>query len=220
MRSRVPTTYLHLTLLTRPEHDLCRRSQVLRICWASSTRTCAASSRELNLRTSERLKGRASPFPLPAFSSATQGRAPPFLHKEGKAIPSHSTAERLMGSLSASFSLLPLHKEGKAKGYSRAVERKGYSFSLLPQKGSALPSLSKSPKRAEGRSVGLTSIEHRAGRGRGRDYSPQKSRFPFNQRAERQFRRVARGQLEVSPPPQPHQAGSAPSAKSTIFIRL
>jgi hypothetical protein len=46
----------------------------------------------------------------------------------------------------------------------------------------------------------LTSFEHRAGRGRGRDYSPQKSRFPFNQRAERQFRRVARGQLVKSRP--------------------
>jgi hypothetical protein len=33
-------------LLTWPEHDMCRRSQILRIYWALSTHACAASSRD------------------------------------------------------------------------------------------------------------------------------------------------------------------------------
>ena len=45
-RSFRVATYLRCTLLTRPEHDLCRRSQILRIYWALSTHACAASSRD------------------------------------------------------------------------------------------------------------------------------------------------------------------------------
>ena len=45
-RSLRVAIYLRCTLLTRPEHDLCRRSQRLRIYWASSTHACAASSRD------------------------------------------------------------------------------------------------------------------------------------------------------------------------------
>jgi len=45
-RSLRVATYLRCTLLTRPEHDMCRRSQILRIYWALSTHACAASSRD------------------------------------------------------------------------------------------------------------------------------------------------------------------------------
>jgi len=45
-RSLRVATYLRCTLLTRPEHDLCRRSQILRIYWALRTHACAASSRD------------------------------------------------------------------------------------------------------------------------------------------------------------------------------
>jgi hypothetical protein len=45
-RSLRVATYLRCTLMTRPEYDLCRRSQILRIYWALSSHACAASSRD------------------------------------------------------------------------------------------------------------------------------------------------------------------------------